>query len=364
MHNDIQLKRKKLNDYARILIAISLAFFIYGFYLQVNNQKNFASHEIVMAAKYDTHTIIDINNSLIYQGEAVSDGVKVVDSPITEGSSNNEVVENEVPKTPTKTPTKTPSPSTNKSESTTTTPSSKPKEETPAPQVVQSDPNNSLRLRIQNAYGVTVKYGSETEGYQVGGLSTVSLSDTNVIQENLNRLNTAMSVYPDGFWNEIRNGGIPLTIYLIDRYSTYGVTGVTDSNYNRAIISIAVQYGFEESFYHESFHYIERYMMKKGYNFTTWNSYNPVDFSYGTINSNRSYNRTFSSDVYFVNDYAQTSEAEDRASTFEYMMDNTKASCLNNGKPVWKKASQMSAAIDAVMNTVSPSVQEYWERFL
>lgn len=334
MHNDVQLKRRKLNYYARILIAISLAFLVYGFFLQVSNRKNFASHDIVTAVKYDTHTIIDINSSLVPEGDAISDGVKLVDSPITEGSSEkNETTSNR-----------------HKVDS--------------SSQASTNDSVNSLRLSIQNTYGVTVKYGSETDGYQVGGLSTVPLSDSEVIYENLNHLNAAMGVYPDGFWKEIKKGGIPLTIYLIDSYSTYGVTGVTDSNYNRAIISIAVQYGFEESFYHESYHYIERYMMKKGYNFTTWNSYNPMDFSYGTINGNNSYNRTFSSDVYFVNDYAQTSEAEDRASTFEYMMGTSKSSCLNNGKPVWKKASQMSAAIDAVMNSVSPSVVEYWERFL
>lgn len=363
MHNDAQLKRRKLNYYARILIAISLAFLIYGFFLQVSNHRNFASHEIVTSVKYDTHTIIDINNSLVYQGEVVSDGVKLVDSPITEGSSNGNPY-SDSSKSSTKKPV---SPDETESHI------SKQKEEYNIPtspssssssQLSTNDPNNSLRLSIQNSYGVTIKYGSETEGYQVGGLSTISLVDSNVIQENLNRLKNAMSLYPDGFWKEIKNGGIPLTIYLIDRYSTYGVTGVTDSNYNRAIISIAVQYGFEESFYHESYHYIERYMMKKRYNYTTWTSYNPMDFSYGTINSDRSYNRTFSQDVYFVNDYAQTSEAEDRASTFEYMMDTSKASCLNKGKPVWRKASQMSIAIDAVMNSVSPSAVEYWERFL
>ena len=361
MHNDVQWMRKKLNNYARILIAISLAFLVYGFFLQINNRRTYASHEIVTAANYDTHTIIDINNSLVSQGEIVSDGVKLVDSPIKEGSSYEESHNDSSKKTskkPTTSDQNEASVSKPREDNTvTTSPSSNPSSSV-------NDSNNSLRLNIQNDYGITIKYGSETDGYQVGGLSTISLSDSSVIQENLNRLNSALSVYPDGFWKEIKNGGIPLTIYLIDRYSTYGVTGVTDSNYNRAVISVAVQYGFEESFYHESYHYIERYMMKKGYHYTTWNSYNPTDFSYGTINSNRSYNRTFSPDVYFVNDYAQTSDAEDRASTFEYMMDTSKASCLNNGTPIWRKASLMSAAIDAVMNSVSPSVVEYWERFL
>ena len=72
----------------------------------------------------------------------------------------------------------------------------------------------------------------------------------------------------------------------------------------------------------------------------------------------------FSEDSYFVNSYAQVAPEEDRASTFEFMMANTKASCLNANKPVWKKATIMSKNIDAALNTVSPNVTEYWERHL
>ena len=163
----------------------------------------------------------------------------------------------------------------------------------------------------------------------------------------------------------MRAGGIPLTVFLINNYSDRQVTGVTDSNYSYANISIAALYPFEESFFHESYHYIERYLFKNNASFgSAWYMLNPGGSYSGNINRSLSYDSTYLSSAPFVNDYAQTSPEEDRASTFEYMMANSKASCLNNGNVVWRKARMMSSTIDAVFNTVTPNTVEYWERFL
>ncbi len=233
------------------------------------------------------------------------------------------------------------------------------------PIVVPTDPNNNLRVNIQNTYGVTVKYGSETNGYNVGGLSTSPITDSNAISEALNNLNNCMSKYPRGFFQEMRNGGMPLTIYLISHYSQAGVTGVTDSNYSRAIISIACDYSFPESFHHENFHYIERYINKFGGFFNNWSRFNPYGFTYNNIDSNLSYTRNgYSPDSYFVNNYAQTDETEDRASTFEYMTANYKANCLTYGKPIWNKSKEMATYIQNYFSTVNSGTIEFWERYL
>ena len=85
----------------------------------------------------------------------------------------------------------------------------------------------------------------------------------------------------------------------------------------------------------------------------------------GTANSEIAYASNGGQESsFFVNNYAQTSEAEDRASTFEYMMANSKASCLNQNQPVWKKAKTMAQAMDAALTTCSPNIVDYWERFL
>ena len=234
----------------------------------------------------------------------------------------------------------------------------------PTPQPSITELNNNLRNTIQNNYGITILYGEETRGYSVGGLTTNVEYDEYTIQKALNDLNSIMQLYPFGFFQEIKNGGIPLTLYLIDNYSTSGVTGATNAFNNRADISISLQYSFAESFNHEVFHYMEKYIKKNGDNFNSWGSLNPLDFKYGNINGNLSYNRTFSADSPFVNNYAQSSAEEDRASTFEYMMGNSKASCLNTEKTVWRKAEFLAQKIDLTFNTVSPNIIEHWERFI
>ena len=224
--------------------------------------------------------------------------------------------------------------------------------------------NDKLRKEIENEYNVKVFYGNETAGYSVSGISTAPISNSTVVNSSLIHLKNALSLYPKGIFKEISDGGIPLSIYLINNYEEDNITGVTDSSYSYANISIAVTFPFEESFYHESYHYIERYMFKNGASFENWGSLNPPGFEYGTIINDLSYSNTFSESSPFVNNYAQYDDKEDRASTFEYMMASSKASCLNNGQTVWKKAMLMSRTMDAVFNSVSPNVVEYWERFL
>ena len=206
--------------------------------------------------------------------------------------------------------------------------------------------------------------GSETEGYKVGGVTTTPITDQELINNRLNDLYDTLSLYPEGLFKEIRDGGIPLTIYLINNYSEYGITGITDSSYDYANISIAAIYDFPESFYHESYHYIERYMFKKKANFNSWDSLNPENFEYNTIDGSLSYSNTFKEDAPFVNNYAQTSSAEDRASTFEYMMANTKAGCLNKNNTVWYKATYIAMTMESVFDSIDPDTIEYWERFI
>lgn len=240
-------------------------------------------------------------------------------------------------------------------------------QEDPLPPTI-AETNHQLRKQIENNYGVTIFYGSETGGYSInaGGttISTTPISNDVTAQSALYALQSTLSQYPRGLFQEIKDGGIPLTILLVNNYSDNTVTGVTDSDYSRAVISIAVSYPFAESFYHESYHYIERYLFKLGANFNTWDAFNPDNFTWGNVYNDYSYSNTFSPSAPFVNNYAQTAPEEDRASTFEYMMADSKASCLNYGNTVWRKADQMAKTIETVLNSVKPNVIERWERHL
>ena len=318
---------KSANFYAKILFCISIVFFVYGFVL------DFVS----------THKLIDPikNVHLIHRDSTISittqDGSEIVPGNTIENTDNNdsnrinnrreEIINNPV-----------------------------------------DGVNYALREEIEKKYGLTIKYGSETDGYSIhtssGTISTNSISNSEIIYKQLDSLKKVLSLYPNGLFQEIKKGGIPLTIMLIQDFSESSITGITDSSYSYANISISAIHDFEESFFHESYHYIERYMFKKGASFNSWSSLNPADFEYGTIYSGYSYNVTFSQDSFFVNNYAQTAATEDRASTFEFMMGSTKATCLNQNMPVWRKAKYMATTMDYVLKSATPSTIEYWERFL
>lgn len=336
---------------AKVLIALSFVLILLGVGLDLETN-------ILIQPTRNTHTIASSTPADI--------NITTTDTPISETTT-------------TETPQKTPdnNKGTNSSQSSGTGSSNnnnsnntdnnyqakKPQQNVTAPETIESK-NNTLRNQIENKYNVDIRYGTETNGYAVGGLSTVMLTDANRINALLNELNRNLALYPNGFFKEINTGNYNLSIYLLKRYSQNNVTGITDSTSQHVIISLATDYSYIESLHHELYHYIEKYMYKRGANYTTWNLLNPDGFSYGNINKGYSFTNGNNRNAFFVNDYAQTDPYEDRASTFEYMMAQSEASCLQTGTTIWKKAKYMCEQIDAVFQTVSPNVTEYWERFV
>lgn len=327
---------------AKVFIAFSFVLVFVGIGLNLDNKT-------LMNPVTGTHTIGNSNNDI---------NITTTDATIPSDSSGGENSNSQ-------TNGSTGSSNVGGNSNSATTPSTGERyQSTTEPQSGIDTTNNDLRNSIQNRYGITVRYGAETNGYTVGGLSSIMLSDANRINEVLNSLNYNLSLYPSGFFQETKQGDYSLTIYLLKRYSQENVTGITDSTTKNVVISLATDYSFVESLHHELYHYIEKYMFYRGANYTTWNSLNPVGFNYGKTNTAISYVNTKDPYASFVNIYAQTDEYEDRASTFEYMMSPSEASCLVTGTTIWKKAKYMCEQIDAVFQSVSPSVTEYWERYI
>lgn len=342
--------RKKTRYYAKIIIVISITLFLYG----------------ILSSVFHSIKIIDPIKDVEHLDDDPIISITTIDgSQIVPGNTIKEDTNEEKPSS-NKTQSK---PQNNSQNNIQNNGNQTIENNTPRPQSPEVQPideqNNSIRNSIQNSFGVNIKYGNETAGYKVAGLDTVPIDDSNTINNQLNQLRDTLSRYPKGLFQEIKNGGIPLTIILISQYSELSVTGVTDSSYSYAVISIAAIHPFAESFYHESYHYIERYIFKKGQNFNNWDSLNPKTFQgWGVVDGNLSYANTFSPDAPFVNNYAQTAPTEDRASTFEYMMADSKASCLNQGTYVWNKANRMAVTMETVLNSVSPYTVERWEQYL
>ena len=333
---------------AKVLLSFSLVLILLGVALNLESQA-------LVSPITNTHVIGQAENSDI--------NITTTDKPITVTEEEQETTAPENSNTGTNNTnsgTQNTNTNTNTNTETPAQPSQTP--QTPSPSI--EEVNNSLRKSIETSYGITVRYGVETNGYTVAGLSTVRLTDSNRINQLLNELNNNLALYPSGFFDETKQAGYTLTIYLIKQYSQQNVTGITDSTTPNILISLATDYSFTESLHHEIYHYIEKYMYAKGANYTTWNTLNPIGFNYGETNNTYSYVSTGNINASFVNTYAQTDQYEDRASTFEYMMDDTEAGCLQTGTPIWKKAKYISEQIDAVFQTVSPNVLEYWERYV
>lgn len=325
--------KRKVADTAKVLMVISITLLVYGVVLGITT-----NHSLIDPVK-DVEVVNPEENTISI---TPSNGSEVVSDNNSNSTTNNSDVNNNAN-------AGTNNRINNNTNNTVNTIDKK---------------NDALRKEIEKEFSISVKYGSETEGYKVGGVSTTPITDPNVVNNKLNDLYNTLSLYPEGIFKEIKDGGIPLTIYLVNNYSEYGITGITDSSYEYANISIAAVYDFADSFYHESYHYIERYMFKKKANFNSWDSLNPEEFEWNTIDGSLSYSNTFVESAPFVNNYAQTNAAEDRASTFEYMMANTKASCLNKDNTVWYKATYIAMTMESVFDSVNSDTIEYWERFI
>lgn len=319
---------------AKILLSFSLVLILIGIGLNLDEKK-------VMDPVLNTHTIGE-NETANINITTTQTPIKVTETSPPSNKSNNLGISGN-----------------NKNQIT----SDSPKNPIPNPPSIETT-NDNLRKNIESKYKITVRYGVETNGYTVAGLSTECLTDANRINQLLSELNYNLSLYPPDFLNETRQGGYTLTIYLIKRYSQDNVTGITDSTTKNVVISLATDYSYIESMHHELYHYIEKYMYQRGANYTTWNSLNPPGFNYGSENSSLSYANTKNANAFFVNTYAQTDQFEDRASTFEYMMSQNEENCLQTGTTIWKKAKYICEQIDAVFQSATPSTIEYWERFI
>lgn len=319
---------------AKILLSFSLVLILIGIGLNLDEKK-------VMDPVLNTHTIGE-NETANINITTTQTPIKVTETSPPSNKSNNLGISGN-----------------NKNQIT----SDSPKNPIPNPPSIETT-NDNLRKNIESKYKITVRYGVETNGYTVAGLSTEYLTDANRINQLLSELNYNLSLYPPDFLNETRQGGYTLTIYLIKRYSQDNVTGITDSTTKNVVISLATDYSYIESMHHELYHYIEKYMYQRGANYTTWNSLNPPGFNYGSENSSLSYANTKNANAFFVNTYAQTDQFEDRASTFEYMMSQNEENCLQTGTTIWKKAKYICEQIDAVFQSATPSTIEYWERFI
>lgn len=356
------MNNKRLVLLGKTLFLLSFIFIFGGIYLQSKQDRIFTDpiKDIILIAGEDDNIIITPTDK-----DKDKENIESPVTPPTDDNNNQNLTDDKTPdQVPIETPPQISSPV--EEHPPITTPPKEVEQLPQEPTTPIADENNILREKIEDTYGIKVKYGPEVADYKAGELGVVPILDNASIKNNLKELEYALSLYPTDFFKEFIKTKLNLEVYLVENFSTENITGITDLTGNRVIISIAVLYPFAESFHHEIYHYIEHFITRKNGKFVEWNMNNPTDFSYGKeADPNLSYNKTKNASSPFVNNYAQTSAAEDRASTFEYMTAILKSSCYSQvSYPIFKKSAYIALMIDTYFETVRPEIIDYWERFI
>ncbi len=243
-----------------------------------------------------------------------------------------------------------------------------PEEKPPVVEKTQAEKNNEYRKQLQNKYSVKIAYKNELGNYTINGYGSEKLNDDSKINNCLGEIDATLENYPNGFFKEMKDYGMPLTIYLVNSISD-DVSGLTDAKDKSDIkIMIAPASLFENTLNHEIMHYIDTYIKDKGYPIdinNTMKDVNPVDFTYGNTSNEYVYYFTSVDNAYFLSAYGKTNYLEDRAVLFSDMMTRTiKKTFYNDGTPINKKAKLISLQIKEHFNTLSNTGRYYWDRFL
>ena len=243
-----------------------------------------------------------------------------------------------------------------------------PEEKPPVVEKTQAEKNDEYRKQLQNKYSVKIAYKNELGNYTINGYGSEKLNDDNKINNCLGEIDTTLKNYPSGFFKEMKDYGMPLTIYLVNSISD-DVSGLTDAKDKSDIkIMIAPASLFENTLNHEIMHYIDTYIKDKGYPIdinTTMKDVNPVGFTYGDTSDEYVYYFTSVDNAYFLSAYGKRNYLEDRAVLFSDMMTRSiKKPFYNDGTPINKKAKLISSQIKEHFNTLSNTGRYYWDRFL
>ena len=243
-----------------------------------------------------------------------------------------------------------------------------PEEKPPVVEKTQAEKNDEYRKQLQNKYSVKIAYKDELGNYTITGYGSDKLNDDNKINNCLGEINKTLKNYPNGFFKEMKDYGMPLTIYLVNSISG-NVSGLTDAKDKSDIkIMIAPASLFENTLNHEIMHYIDSYIKVKGYSIDiniTMKDVNPIGFTYGDTSNEYVYYFTSIDNAYFLSAYGKTNYLEDRAVIFSDLMTRTfTKDYYADSTPINKKAKLISSQIKEHFNTLSNTGRYYWDRFL
>jgi hypothetical protein len=340
-----------------------LLIFLLAFTPSILINDQIQSNQLNKSNNINETTTISINNSMSSNQTVNNDPTKstTTTSKLGDKTQITSKITESTNKTTTKSTVKTTTTSTNTTSTTTTIQSLKSQNQ----QIIDS---------IYNTYGFKVSYNTG-EYYSYYGVESPQLTDEEVAKDMLNSIKSAASYYPSGFFRNIKAyDGFRVVLY--DSIDNGNVSGIADPEIagDYKMILSAHKFPTSRIFFHESWHMMEYYMYyNHGEKFTSWNSYNPTDFSYGSYNTSytpagcsydQNYNMVCSnpSNITFVSDYAQSKASEDRAETFaDYMYRSYAKNYMASGFGINNKMKYLALT---TRNYIPNSSGARWEKFI
>lgn len=185
---------------------------------------------------------------------------------------------------------------------------------------------NTKLANIENEYGITIKIKEAADiKFDFWSQEIVGEKKYDSINDSLDTLETSLKSFNKEIFKEFIHGEYTgFQIYIASTIESPNPIDGEEFRYYDKYTIIVQTSGFERTFYHELLHALEDAVTTKHQDiFKNWNSYNPKGFKYGSfdyykIYSAQRYTIDFGSeDVYFIDNYSETDEMEDRARIFE-----------------------------------------------
>lgn len=185
---------------------------------------------------------------------------------------------------------------------------------------------------LKQRYQVTVLFGLNAIAVQDESYTLTGEYLVPILQEELEKLEQWLSVFPEGMLKaavEDTTGGT-LYICLVRQIVGTPESGVTDTvggaqfwygDDSYVALAVGQETGLE--LYHQLYHAMETRMLSKSNACYEWDGLNPKDFTYDfsyVLNQSREDDRWLEENRYFIDRYSMSFPREDRAQIFAYAM--------------------------------------------
>ena len=229
---------------------------------------------------------------------------------------------------------------------------------------------------MERKYGVAIYFGSraETEFYD---FHAETVTDWHDISNALDVLDDALSVYPEGFFRQLRYGSIQgLRIHLVGTLESinpeeyvHNYVAFVQEEYDCHVMGVDIYQAEEQYYFHEISHVIDAYLEYEAaqretaiFSEEVWNSLNPDWFPGYTYTY--SWERELRDYSSFIDSYSTIKPTEDRARILQYAMVSWGESNFEDGSVLKNKLRYYCRCIrDAFDTTGWPNILP-WEQFL